>query len=196
MLREGTAIGAITVSRGSADRSPTKQIALLETFADQAVIAIENVRLFNELRARTAELTRSVEELTALGEVSRAVSSTLDLETVLEHDRHSRQSSSPGRTACSIYEYDEATRGVPAAREPTHDPTSGGSLDASRAPRRSRKGQGLTGRAAERREPVQIPDIAVEGAYAEPHADIAAPARAIARCSACRCCARTRSSAS
>ena len=58
-----------------------KQIALLETFADQAVIAIENVRLFQELRARTAELTRSVEQLTALGEVGRAVSSTLDLET-------------------------------------------------------------------------------------------------------------------
>ena len=44
------------------------QVALLKTFADQAVIAIENVRLFKELQARTAELTRSVEQLTALGE--------------------------------------------------------------------------------------------------------------------------------
>ena len=60
-----------------------KQIALLKTFADQAVIAIENVRLFQELQARTRELARSVEELKALGEVSQAVSSTLDLETVL-----------------------------------------------------------------------------------------------------------------
>ena len=59
------------------------QIALVETFADQAAIAIENVRLLDELRQRTDELCRSVEELRALGEVSQAVNSTLDLETVL-----------------------------------------------------------------------------------------------------------------
>jgi GAF domain-containing protein len=59
------------------------QIALVETFADQAAIAIENVRLLDELRQRTDELGRSVEELRALGEVSQAVNSTLDLETVL-----------------------------------------------------------------------------------------------------------------
>ena len=60
-----------------------KQIALLKTFADQAVIAIENVRLFQELEARTRELAQSVGELKALGEVGQAVSSTLDLQTVL-----------------------------------------------------------------------------------------------------------------
>ena len=60
-----------------------KQIALVETFADQAAIAIDNVRLLDELRQRTAELGRSVGELRALGEVSQAVNSTLDLETVL-----------------------------------------------------------------------------------------------------------------
>jgi GAF domain-containing protein len=56
---------------------------LAETFADQAVIAIENVRLFDELQTRTNELTHSVEELRALGEVMQAVNSTLDLQTVL-----------------------------------------------------------------------------------------------------------------
>jgi GAF domain-containing protein len=60
-----------------------QQIALVETFADQAAIAIENVRLLDALRRRTDELGRSVEELHALGEVSQAVNSTLDLETVL-----------------------------------------------------------------------------------------------------------------
>src|SRR5215218_1133720 len=61
----------------------SKQLELVETFADQAVIAIENVRLFDEVQARTGELSRSVSELQALGEVSHAVNSTLDLETVL-----------------------------------------------------------------------------------------------------------------
>src|SRR6516164_5455014 len=60
-----------------------KHIALVETFADQAAIAIENVRLLDELRKRTDDLGRSVEEQRALGEVSQAVNSTLDLETVL-----------------------------------------------------------------------------------------------------------------
>src|SRR5262249_61864766 len=59
------------------------QVSLMETFADQAAIAIENARLLTELQARTQELTRSVGQLTALGEVGRAVSSTLDLPTVL-----------------------------------------------------------------------------------------------------------------
>ena len=59
------------------------QIKLLETFADQAVIAIENVRLFKELETRAREFARSVGELRALGAVSQAVSSTLDLATVL-----------------------------------------------------------------------------------------------------------------
>ena len=56
---------------------------MLTTFADQAVIAIENVRLFDEVQARTRELAQSVNELQALGEVSQAVNSTLDLEAVL-----------------------------------------------------------------------------------------------------------------
>ena len=60
-----------------------KQIELATTFADQAVIAIENVRLFDEVQTRTRELAQSVEELQALGEVSQAVNSTLELETVL-----------------------------------------------------------------------------------------------------------------
>ena len=84
LLREGMPIGVMTLSRRSVRPFTDQQIELVQTFADQAVIAIENVRLLNELRARTSELTRSVEELRALGEVSQAVNSTLDLKTVLD----------------------------------------------------------------------------------------------------------------
>src|SRR5215470_2498419 len=81
MLRDGAAVGAIGVYRRESGRFSDAEVALLQTFADQAVIAVENVRLFKELQARTTELTRSVEQLTALGEVGRAVSSTLNVET-------------------------------------------------------------------------------------------------------------------
>ena len=83
LLRENEAIGAIAVRRAEVRPFSDKQVALLQTFADQAVIAIENVRLFDEVQARTEELARSVSELQALGEVTHAVSSTLDLEAVL-----------------------------------------------------------------------------------------------------------------
>src|SRR5207247_5152885 len=64
-------------------RRPNGQIAGGQSVGDQAVIAIDNVRLFDEIQARTRELSNSVEELRALGDVSQAVNSTLDLETVL-----------------------------------------------------------------------------------------------------------------
>ncbi|HEX2520794.1 MAG TPA: GAF domain-containing protein, partial [Terriglobia bacterium] len=83
MLREGALVGVIHIQRTEVQPFTNKQIELVTTFADQAVIAIENVRLFQELEARTRELARSVGELKALGEVGQAVSSTLDLQTVL-----------------------------------------------------------------------------------------------------------------
>src|SRR5262245_35626668 len=74
LLRESVAIGTIAIRRPEVRPFSEKQIALLKTFADQAVIAIENVRLFQELEARTRELAQSVGELRALGEVGQAVS--------------------------------------------------------------------------------------------------------------------------
>ena len=83
MLKESELVGAIAIFRQEVRPFTDKQIDLVSNFASQAVIAIENVRLLTELRARTDELGQSVEELRALGEVSQAVNSTLDLQTVL-----------------------------------------------------------------------------------------------------------------
>jgi signal transduction histidine kinase len=83
LLREGEPIGVLAFTRSVVRPFTEKQMELMTTFADQAVIAIENVRLFEEVQARTRELAQSVEELQALGEVTQAVNSTLDLDTVL-----------------------------------------------------------------------------------------------------------------
>jgi two-component system NtrC family sensor kinase len=83
MLNDDDIFGAFTLYRQEVRPFTDKQIALVQNFASQAAIAIENTRLLTELRQRTEDLGRSVEELRALGEVSQAVNSTLDLETVL-----------------------------------------------------------------------------------------------------------------
>src|SRR5207253_11090147 len=106
LMREGLAIGVINLRRAEAQLFTERQVALLETFADQAVIAIENARLLSELQARTQELTRSVGELQALGEVGQAISSTLDLQTVLR-TIVARATQLADADAGVIYEYDE-----------------------------------------------------------------------------------------
>ena len=86
-----------------------KQIELVATFADQAVIAIENARLLSELRQRTHELGQSVGELRALGEVSQAVNSTLDLEAVLS-TIVAKAVQLSGTEAGAIYVFDDRQR--------------------------------------------------------------------------------------
>ena len=76
LLREGKGIGALQVSSPSVGPFTDKQIELLKTFADQAVIAIENVRLFKELKAKNADLTDALEQQTATTEILRVISSS------------------------------------------------------------------------------------------------------------------------
>src|SRR5207247_3728112 len=159
MMREGAPVGAIVISKAEPGPFSDGQIALLQTFADQAVIAIENVRLFKELQARTGELTQSVEKLTALGEVSRAVSSTLDVETVLDTivSRASQLASADG---CSIFEYDEATEQF-ELRASHHDDSA--FVETLRAVP-LREGERPMVRAAEIRGAVQVADLPPPGA--------------------------------
>src|SRR6202163_498893 len=104
---EAIPFGMGTMNRASAR---TKSAELVSTFADQAVIAIENVRLFEEVQARTRELSQSVEELRALGDVTQAVNSTLNLQTVLD-TIVAKPTQLSGTDAGVIYVFDEASRG-------------------------------------------------------------------------------------
>ncbi len=164
MLREGTPIGVIAVARAQPGPFSDNEIELLKTFADQAVIAIENVRLFTELQARTADLTRSMGELTALGEVGRAINSTLDLETVLT-TIVAQANQLAGTDRCTIWEYDEEAEEFRRRASSYADERDAAIMDPFGRARPILKGQGLAARAVLLREPVQIPDITIEGSY-------------------------------
>ena len=160
LLRDGRPIGLILVSRRTVLPFTDTQIELVETFADQAVIAIENVRLFTELETRTVALSRSVDQLTALGEVGRAVSSTLDLEMVLT-TIVSRAVELSGLDGGVVFEYDEDAEEF-VQRVATE---TGGALAEARRTTQIKKGEGALGHTAVTLEPVQVPDITVPGAY-------------------------------
>src|SRR5262249_48451515 len=85
MLKEGVPIGLLVLSRREVRPFTEKQIELVNTFADQAAIAIENVRLFDEVQARTEELSESLRQQTATADVLKVISrSTFDLKSVLQ----------------------------------------------------------------------------------------------------------------
>ena len=93
LLREAEPIGAIVLRRAEVSPFSDNHIKLLETFADQAVIAIENVRLFKELQARNVEITEALEQQTATSEVLKVISSSPGelapvFETMLENAVH------------------------------------------------------------------------------------------------------------
>ncbi len=85
LLRDGKVEGVMALSRPTPGLFSARQIELVETFADQAVIAIENARLFEEVQARTRDLSEALEQQTATADVLKAISRTaFDLDTVLE----------------------------------------------------------------------------------------------------------------
>ena len=154
LLREGAVLGTIVLARKREQPFTERQIDLVRTFADQAVIAIENARLFGELQARTDELTRSVAELQALEEVLRAVNSSLDLDTVLATIIGRAVQLSQADEA-TIYEFDET--------EQVFVPKSAFGMSAERVAalreRRVMLGETHLGRAAVERAPVHVDDV-------------------------------------
>ncbi len=167
MLRAGELLGVIFIYRPEVLPFTDGQIALMETFADQAAIAIENARLLSELQARTRELTRSVDELTALGDVGRVLSSTLDLETVLQ-TIVTRANQLTGTAGCTIWEYDEPRAEFRLRASHYADTGDAALLQAPGRVTSIPKGQGVTTRVMELRQPVQIHDITTARDYESP----------------------------
>src|SRR5262249_48922197 len=137
-----------------------EEIQLLSTLADHAAIAIEKIRLFQEIQAHSGELAQRVEQLRALTELGQAVSSTLDLETLLG-TIVARVTQLAGARAPVLSRDDEQKEEFPPRAFHGFEQEI---VDAFRR-RPSRKGEGAVGRLAETHEPVQIPDIAPPSAY-------------------------------
>jgi signal transduction histidine kinase len=156
MLRDDKLIGVITTWRREARPFSDKQVALVKTFADQAVIAIENVRLFQEIQERTRELQLSLEEVRALSDVSRAVSSSLDLRQVLDAVAGYAVTLSKS-DGCGIFEFNPTRQAFDVVA--SHD-LSGVFLGAIHKTTID-LGKTTIGLAAESGQPIQVPDMTV-----------------------------------
>jgi GAF domain-containing protein len=163
LLRQDTTIGILLVSRVVVQPFENKHIELLSTFAAQAVIAIENARLLNELRQRTADLTESLEQQTATSEVLQVISSSPgDLEPVFVSMLEKAVRICDAKYG-TLYLCEDsrlrlvAAHDVPeffaARRGAAFDPAPGGGLDAVMSTKRA----------------VQIPDLAATNSYTERH---------------------------
>jgi signal transduction histidine kinase len=173
LLREGAPIGVICLARRRVESFSEREIQLVTTFADQAVIAIENARLLTELRQRSAELARSVEELGVLNEVGQAVSSTLDLRTVLATTL-TRSVELTGADAGAIFRYGRAERSFRLVEAVGWDEA----LVHSVRDLRIDEAETAMGEAATKRAPIQLADLAERPSFPLRNATLRAGFRA------------------
>jgi GAF domain-containing protein/DNA-binding response OmpR family regulator len=154
LLHEGAPLGVLALLRFEVRPFTEHEIQLLETFARAAAIALYGAQLFHELQERTSELAQSVQELEALGEVGRAVSSSLDLQQVLT-TVVTHATGLSGTDGGLIYQYDEPSREFRLAASIGCGPEL--LRPVQTAP--PRLGEGALGRAAQERRSVQIADV-------------------------------------
>ncbi|MGY4622793.1 GAF domain-containing protein [Bradyrhizobium sp. USDA 4486] len=168
LLREGEAIGAIVLRRLEPVAFNDKQISQLQTFADQAVIAIGNVRLFEEVQARTRELTESLQQQTATSEVLQVISSSPgELEPVFEAMLENATRIC-GANFGTMYRYDGAFHLMASHNAPP------ALVEArTRTPVRLPPPDTGLGRLERTRQVVHIHDITTEPGYAADHAYVA-----------------------
>jgi signal transduction histidine kinase len=154
LLRQGVPIGTILIRRLDVRPFSDREIELLKTFSDQAAIAIDNARLFQALQSRSHDLATSLDEVRALSDVTRAISSSLDLQQVLDTVvRHAATLS--GCEAGAIFRFERDSRSFSAIASYNLEPgflrrIAAMPVDPS---------TGAIQRAVETGEPFQIPDI-------------------------------------
>jgi signal transduction histidine kinase len=174
LLREDVVIGSILLTRTHVESFTRRQIELVRTFADQAVIAIENARLLGALRERTDELARSVEELKALGEVGQAVSSTLELGAVLSTILN-RSVALSGADAGAVFRYSDRQQAFRLAEAVGWGE---GLVNRVRELRIPEHETGM-GEATRTRRPLQLTDLAARPSYPLRDATLAAGFRSV-----------------
>jgi PAS domain S-box-containing protein len=163
LSKEGNLLGAIVAARPEVRPFTESEIALLENFAAQAVIAMENARLLGELRNRTSDLARSVDELTATGDVLKIISrSSVDLETVLDTLVETVNRLCLSEKCCIYRRYGDKYRVVSARGFSTQEREF---LDTH--PFAADRGS-LSGRVELERRPVHIPDVLQDPDYTFP----------------------------
>src|ERR1700738_927374 len=161
LLREGTPIGVLTLTRSTARPFTGQQMELAATFADQAVIAIENVRLFEAEQARTRELSESLEQQTATSEVLRVIStSPTDTQPVFDAILESATELCAAETGI-LFRYAEGAYHALATR--LHDAHLAETFKQSRRP--APDSQTGLGRLMRERRTVHIPDMLNDPAY-------------------------------
>src|SRR5262245_38447040 len=164
LIRAAAAIGVIAIRRTEARPFTERQTELLKTFADQAVIAIENVRLFKELQTRNSELTEALEQQTATSEILRVISSSpTDVRPIFDTIvRNARRLC--GADSAGVLTYDGKLLHIEALDN--DDPERANALRRV-YPRPANRGH-ATGRAILLERPVQIPDVLKDPEYALP----------------------------